>query len=62
VRTFGQAIDAAIALHAAAYPASAVYEASVMTSDTQNECYRVELTAEHFSVPRVYYVGFKEQS
>lgn len=53
MKTMGQAIDAAIKRHGECYPGSAVYQAEVCEIGRE---YRVEVRAEHFSVPLVYYV------
>ena len=57
--TMGQAVDAAIKRHEECYPGSKDYHADVREGEGNEQSiitYRVELRADHFSCPLVYYV------
>lgn len=56
VMTMGEAVEAAIAKHAKVYPGSAVYSAEVSESHFKTHTHRVEVRADHFSVPLTYLV------
>lgn len=56
MKTMGQAVDEAIAMHEKQYPESAVYKAEVAEHELRDNAYIVEVQADHFSVPLRYTV------
>jgi hypothetical protein len=60
MKTFGQAVDAAIARHETLYPGSETYSVYASESELVSFTYRVEIRASHFSAVSVYYVNARE--
>ena len=56
MKTLGQAIDEATAMHQARFPESEVYSVAVRDFDMRVASFKVEVDATHFSQPLTYVV------